>query len=98
MNNVIILCDSHHGRYLPSFWASISENIWNINSEHWNYIANPENVENDDYWDLWADILTNAKYVDSTGKSWTLHHDGDLFAVAIGSMTEQEKFEFFGEY
>lgn len=96
MNNVIILYDSHHGLYLPSVWAGNSENIWNINPGDWNYIANPENIEKDDYWDLWESILNNAEYVDNNGKIWTLHHDGDLFAVAIGSMTEQEKFEFFG--
>ena len=43
-------------------------------------------------------ILSNAEYVDSTGKVWTLHHDGDLFAVALDSMTEQEKINFFEDY
>ena len=98
MNNVIILYDSHHGLYLPSVWAGNSENIWNIKQEDWNYIANPENIEKDDYWDLWDMILSNAEYVDSTGKVWTLHHDGDLFAVALDSMTEQEKINFFEDY
>lgn len=98
MNNVIFLCDSHHGVYVPSFWAMHSENIWNIAQDDWNYIANPENIEKDDYWDLWESILTNAKYVDSTGKIWILHYDGDLFAVALDSMTEQEKINFFEDY
>lgn len=98
MNNTLLLCDSHHGVYLPSFWVGNSENIWNIKQEDWNYIANPENVEKDDYWEVWESILNNAKYVDSTGKIWILHHDGDLFAVALDSMTEQEKIEFFGDY
>lgn len=95
MNNIIFLCDSHQGVYLPSVWAGNTENLWNIKQEDWNYIANPENVEKDDYWGVWESILNNAKYVDSTGKTWTLHHDGDLFAVALDSMTGQEKINFF---
>ena len=93
--NIIFLCDSHHGVYLPSVWAGNSENIWNINQEDWNYIASTENVEKEDYWEVWESILNNAEYVDSTGKVWTLHHDGDLFAVAMDNMTEQEKIDFF---
>ena len=85
--------------HLPSFWAGNSENIWNINQEDWNYIANLENIEKDDYWDFGNDFVeNNAEYVDSTGKVWTLHHDGDLFAVALDSMTEQEKNKFFEDY
>ena len=93
--NIIFLCDSSHGIYLPSFFCSHSENIWNINQEDWNYIASTENVEKEDYWEVWESILSNAEYVDSTGKVWTLHQDGDLFAVAMDSMTEQEKIDFF---
>ena len=96
--NIIFLCDSSHGIYLPSFLCSHSENIWNIPSDQWNYMANPENIEKDDYLDLWESILNNAEYVDNNGKIWTLHHDGDLFSVALDSMTEQEKIDFFGDY
>lgn len=95
MNNIIFLCDSHHGVYVPSFFCSHSENIWDINPEDWNYIANSENIENDDYWDIWNAILDNACYRDENGIIWTLHHDGDLFAVALNEMSEQEIEEFF---
>ena len=35
MNNILLLCDSHHGQYLPSVWTKNTENIWNINQEDW---------------------------------------------------------------
>ena len=55
-------------------------------------------AENDYYWDAWHDILDNAFWIDSNGIKWTLHQDGNLWAIAYDEMTEKEKEEFFEGY
>ena len=97
MEKVHLLCDSHHGIYLPAIWVNNTENIWNIKQEDWEYISNIDNIEDSEYWDVWSDILSDASYTDSNGIVWTLHQDGDLFAVAHEEMTEDERIQFYGD-
>lgn len=91
MGNVKLLCDSHHGVYLPHVWVKNTENIWNIKQEDWDYLSDASNVEDEHYRDTWHDILSDAVYTDSNGVVWTLYQDGDLFAVAYNEMTEEDK-------
>jgi hypothetical protein len=51
---------------------------------------------NDGYWDAWTAILDNA-YRELSGIRWTLHQDGDLFAVALDIMSDAEYENLFGE-
>jgi len=97
MEKIKLLCDRHHGIHLPSVWARNTENIWNIKQDDWEYISNIENIEGSEYWDVWSDILSDAAYTDSNGIVWTLHQDGDLFAIAYDEMTEEEQNNFFGD-
>ena len=46
------------------------------------------------YWEAWDSVLNDAYYVDSNGTRWTLHQNGDLWAVAWDEMTEEEKENF----
>ena len=96
MEKIKLLCDSHHGMYVPSIWCSNTDNIWNINSKDWEYLSDHNNLEDENYWDVWNDTLSNASYTDDNGVVWTLHQDGDLFAVAYDEMTEDEKDSLFG--
>lgn len=91
MKNIELLCDSHHGQYLPSIWCNNTENIWGITQEYWDYIADESHLDDETYWDIWHGILSNAAYTDSKGITWILHQDGDLFAVAYDEMTEEDK-------
>lgn len=96
MEKIELLCDSHHGVYLPSIWCSNTDNIWSINQVDWNYIADSNNISNGDYWEIWNDILSDAAYTDSNGVVWTLFQDEDLFAVAYDEMSKDEKAIIFG--
>ena len=96
MDNINIICDSHHGIYLPSVWVKNTYNIWGIDDDTWEYIGNSDNLEDDYYWDEWHNVLNNAECI-IKGKHYTLHQDGDLFAIAYDDMTDDERIEFFGE-
>ena len=52
--------------------------------------------EHELYWETWANVEDRAHLVDN-GRTYHLHLDGDLFAVAIDAMTDAEYLEFFGE-
>lgn len=45
------------------------------------------------YWDAWDSILNNAYWIDSEGHKWTLHQNGNLWAIR-DDMTEEEWEEF----
>ncbi len=53
--------------------------------------------ESDDlYWDTWERVLNNAYLIEGEYR-FTLHQDGDLWAICPELMTELEKLYFFGE-
>lgn len=93
MKNIELLCDSHHGVYLPSIWCTNTDNIWNINSKDWEYLSDHNNLEDENYWDVWNDVLNDASYTDKRGVVWTLYQDGDLWAIAYDELSIEEKEE-----
>lgn len=84
-----LLCDSHHGQYIPQImarrlydagWAGLDlEDVVLLE-------AGPD--ESDWYWEAWECILNNAQFKDENGEIWYLHHDGDLFAVTLAELEE----------
>lgn len=96
--NVELLCDSHHGIYIPSIMIQrLVDNGWkNIPDNAVEVLSSPDN---EFYWETWEEILQNAEWHDnSTDQVFKLHHDGDLFAVCAESCTPQEYHNIFGEY
>lgn len=94
---LILLCDGHHGVYIPQLMA------WRLYDAGWT--VNPDDVtvcdagpDDFDYWETWAHILDNATFTDENGYTWQLYQDGDLWAVCDNLMTDEEKYNFFGEY
>lgn len=96
MENIVFLCDSRNGVYIPKIMVERLFNAgWtNITKEDVNYFNNAD-PQDDLYWDRWIDITDKTEYVDG-GIVFTLHHDGDLFAVAWDELTADERLEFFG--
>lgn len=94
-SNVIFLLSFGYGLYIPQ------EFVNNINSDgRWGEFDTPAIKEgapySDNYWEEWDEVLSYAKLT-IDGVEYTLHHDGDLFAVAIDKMTDEEKLNLFGE-
>lgn len=84
-----LLCDSHHGQYIPQIMAR------RLHDAGWSGVelekvieleAGPD--ENEWYWDTWTDILNAAQFTDENGAIWYLYHDGDLFAVTLSELEE----------
>lgn len=52
--------------------------------------------EHEWYWEAWNDILNSATYTED-GHTYMLWQDGDLWAISVEQMTDDEYQEFFGE-
>ena len=87
----LILSDAR-GIYIPrDFVASVDCSAWGISPQDAKTLENPENAG---YWDSWADVLDNAKYVSGDGDVYRLWQDGDLFIYCFENMTAEEKKNF----
>lgn len=98
MRNVELLCDSHHGVYIPQIMIHrLKDNGWsNIPINAVEVLSSPDN---EDYWETWEEVLQNAEWHDSsTSQVFKLHQDGDLWAYCPDSCTPQEYHNLFGEY
>ncbi|AQW88558.1 hypothetical protein pEaSNUABM50_00031 [Erwinia phage pEa_SNUABM_50] len=96
--NVELLCDSHHGVYIPQIMIHrLKDNGWrNIPLNAVEVLSHPDN---EDYWDTWNQVLDNAEWHDEyTTQVFKLHHDGDLWAYCEASMSPTEYHNMFGEY
>lgn len=94
-DKIRLLVNDSWGIYVPQRFAeSFTASAWGIdeNSEDWQTILNGPDSEW--YWESWDSILGDAKHTDDAGVVWTLHQDGDLWAVAWDEMTEEEKENF----
>jgi hypothetical protein len=95
-DNIKCILDSNRGVYIPQNFVDDFD------------LSKFDGIESEDvktcklgpeaewYWDSWESILNNAKYTDDDGIKWTLHHDGDLFLVAIDKLSDED-FEVFFE-
>lgn len=91
---VILFCDSSSGCYIPQRFAAeiMPQYLTGISQDDLNELADPENEW---YWDTWEQVLNNARVVDhSTGQTYHLHHDGDLWLLDWDNMTREEKENF----
>ena len=81
----LILSDSH-GVYIPKLWADELEDEEEADS----YSVSWEDVlicqagpDHELYWEAWESILQNAQWSERDGDEWTLHQNGDLWAVKL---------------
>lgn len=93
LKNVELLLADARGIYIPrdfvqgfdlSKWQGISE--WAAQE-----CTDPINYN---YWEAWNEILCNATHTAPDGRVFTLHQDGDLWALCIDNMTEEERENF----
>lgn len=88
-----LLCDSHHGVYIPQIMINrLVDAGWeNITQEQMDDLnTGPYNCEW--YWDSWDMVLNNARYMDDDGETWFLHQDGDLWACTQADFDEMGEF------
>jgi len=87
-SNIEILLSDARGVYIPrDFYQGFDLEKWHLNPSELEALNDPEN---DNYWDVWDHVLNTAYFV-ADGKKYTLHHDGDLFAIVYDHLTSEEK-------
>jgi hypothetical protein len=100
MSGITLLLDGSFGQFVPQEFVNIvkTTGVWfNIETEDLEILeAGP--AESDWYWETWETVLAKATFVDRYGNQWSLYQDGDLFAICESKMTDDEHYDFFGEY
>lgn len=96
-----LLCGCLHGVYIPHIMAERLHNSgWTGITAH-DILAiekGPYGRDSDQYWQAWEDVLNDAEFTDEEGNVWRLHHDGDLWAYCEELMSDDEYYNFFGDY
>ena len=96
---VTLLLSDARGQYIPRDLISDDHGqsvnlknceIWHIDENDATDLLDPEN---ESYLDTWDRVLFNS-YAEIAGDIFTLHQDGDLWAVCVERMTEEEKKNF----
>lgn len=92
---VELLLDSNRGIYIPQHFVEECDiGKWNVKPEDATALA--KGPEEEWYWETWETVLNNAEYTAENGDKYVLHQDGDLFAVCLDKMSEDEKESLFG--
>lgn len=88
-----LLCDSHHGVYIPKIMAR------RLFDAGWEGITLDDVIELEKdcdeiewYWDTWDRVLNNARYIDDEGETWFLWQDGDLWTCTQADFDEMGEF------
>ena len=98
MSGVEILLNDSRGVYIPqNFAENFNMKDWGVIDEERDVLLAGPSPENESYWDVWHDVLSNSSYKDKNDNIWYLTQDGDLFAYCDPLMTDEEYENFFGE-
>lgn len=90
---VVILLGDFYGTNLPMKFSD------NFDLSTWHGLNNIDlddlsSSDNEFYWETWQEVLDKAYFIDTQGNKFTLHQDGDLFAICDELMTNDEKINF----
>jgi hypothetical protein len=88
---VIHLLSDARGIYIPRDFAELFGEY--ISEEDSKILANPDNEW---YWDTWCQVLNNTT-IEIKGAKYSLHQDGDLWAIRPEDMSMEEQWNFFRE-
>ena len=99
LDAVSLLLSDSRGIYIPQHFAQDFDlAAWGIDPESEDIKSLNEGPESEWYWEAWESILNKAQYRDAADNVYTLHQDGDLWALCVERMTDEEKSNFgFGE-
>ena len=72
-----ILCDSHHGQYIPQIMINrLVDSGWQgIEKED---VKELQDINNEWYIESWTNVENDAHFTDENGNVWKLWQDGDL--------------------
>jgi hypothetical protein len=99
MSGMELLVSDSWGVYVPQRFAVTCGNWSGISAEdHEILLRGPDDEDSQNYWEVWDAILYAATYVDANQNVWSLHQDGDLWAICEALMTDEEYYGYFGEH
>lgn len=84
-----LLIDSHHGIYVPrTFARAYSHLIINADEIQDSLDICLSGPDHSEYWEAWEEVLNSARLMGDPDQDmsteYTLHQDGDLWAIAEG--------------
>lgn len=95
MKAIVLMMSDSYGVYIPkNFVNDVDLGAWHVKPEDAEILAS--GPDHEDYWEAWDSVLDYAYYMHGDAK-YTLHQDGDLWAVCPERMTNEEYSNFFGE-
>lgn len=98
MSGLMLLVADSYGVYVPqSFVQRMAPEKWGFVEGDADWETCSMGPDTDWYWESWEWILMRAVHKDKDGNVWTLHQDGDLWAVCVELMTDEEYEGYFGE-
>jgi len=99
MSGMELLVSDSWGVYVPQRFAVTCGDWKGISVEdHEVLLRGPDDEDSQNYWEVWDSILYTATYVDANQNVWSLHQDGDLWAICEALMTDEEYYGYFGEH
>ena len=94
-NGIVLMMSDSYGVYIPHHFLDCRIGWHGIAPEDAEIIA--QGPDHEWYWEAWDSVLNNAFWIDAEGHRFTLHQDGDLWAICPDLMTNEEYQNFFGE-
>lgn len=98
LNKVTLLVNGAHGQYVPQVFVeqydlSPLETGW-VNVDPENVKILREGPEHQEYWNAWEAVCDTARFYDGE-REFTLYQDGDLWALCLAELTDDELWEMF---
>lgn len=85
-NNSILLIDGLHGIYVPKVFAdTVTIGPLDETDDEGLEFIRENDPYTEGYWETWEDVLDNTILHGKDGTRYTLHQDGDLWAVPEGA-------------
>jgi len=100
MSGIDLLVSDRNGVYIPQIFAGFDFTNWTgiVAEDIEVLLRGPDHEDSQNYWDVWNDVTMNAVHTDTNGNVWRLWQDGDLWIYCEALMTDEEHFNFFGDY
>ena len=90
-----LLLSDVRGVYIPrDFAEGFDLKAWHIDFD----VSALSDPEGEFYWDTWERVVSSAFLLDAEGNCFTLHQDGDLWAICPELMINIEKCYLLGEF
>ena len=89
LDNAKLLFTDSRGVYIPQHFAEhFDHSVWNVMSDDMDILKSGPDHEH--YWEAWDYVLCHAHYTDPNGVKYCLWQDGDLWAVPVDDMCDDE--------